>query len=134
MDTIVSISVIVLIVLIVGGFVFGLYGLTLGRVKHAEELRQADIEQAELLEENPEYDYYEVDQSDGFFKYEHSVSDATALFDAEKKLLHLKSEVLGDRTEACKNDVDAQMAFEDYLRGLYGPNPPSEMENSPKDD
>ena len=134
MGTIVSISVIVLIVLIVGGFVFGLYGLTLGRVKHAEELRQADIEQAELLEENPEYDYCEVDQPPGFFKYAHSVSDATALFDAEKELLYLKSEVLGDRTEACKNDVDAQMAFEDYLRGLYGPNPPSEMENSSKDD
>ena len=130
MGTIVSISVVVLVVLIIGGFVFGLYGLTLGRVKHAEELRQADIEQAELLEENPEYDYYDEDQPDGFFKFVHAVSDATALFDAEKKLLHLKSEVLGDRTEACKNDVDAQMAFEDYLRGLYDPNPPSGMANS----
>ena len=134
MSTIVSIAIVVLIVLIIGGFLLGLFGITSGYARHNEELRQADIEQAELREENPEYDYYEVDQPYGFFKYEHSVSDATALFDAEKELLYLKSEVLGDRTEACKDDVDAQMAFEDYLRGLYGPNPPSEMENSSKDD
>ena len=134
MSTIVSIAIVVIIVLIIGVFLLGLFGITSGYARHNEELRQADIEQAELLEENPEYDYYDEDQPDGFFKFVHAVSDATALFDAEKKLLHLKSEVLGDRTEACKNDVDAQMAFEDYLRGLYGPNSPSEMENSSKGD
>ena len=134
MSTIVSIAILVLIVLIIGGFLLGLYGLTLGRVKHAEELRQADIEQAEFRAENPEYDWDSEELANGNWEFFHSVSDATALFDAEKKLLHLKSEVLGDRTEACKNDVDAQMAFEDYLRGLYGPNPPSEMENSSKGD
>ena len=121
--SVMSIAVVVLIVLIIGGFVFGLYGITSGYARHNEELRQADIEQAELREENPEYDYYEVDQPYGFFKYEHAVSDATAFFDYDNKLLHLKSEKLGDRTEACQNDVDAQMAFEDFLRGLHDPNP-----------
>ena len=134
MGTIVSIAIVALIVLIIGVFLLGLFGITSGYARHNEELRQADIEQAELLEENPEYDYYTDELDDGTTEFIHGASDATAVFNPDKKLLHLKSEVLGDRTEACKDDVDAQMAFEDYLRGLYGPNPPSEMENSSKGD
>ena len=60
MSTIVSIAIVVLIVLIIGGFLLGLFGITSGYARHNEELRQADIEQAELLEENlvlPAYDF-----------------------------------------------------------------------------
>ena len=60
MGTIVSIAILVLIVLIIGVFLLGLFGITSGYARHNEELRQADIEQAELLEENlvlPAYDF-----------------------------------------------------------------------------
>ena len=72
MGTIVSIAIVVLIGLIIGGFLLGLFAITSGYARHSEKLRQADIGQAERLEENPEYDYYDVDQPDGFLKLVHS--------------------------------------------------------------
>ena len=46
-----------------------------------------------------------------------------------KLLLSLNTEYM-----ASSRSNSACMAFEDFLRGLYYPNPPSEMENSLKDD
>ena len=48
---------------------------------------------------------------------------ATAYFDHDKQLLYLESDELDDRTEACSSQEDAEMAFEDYLRGIYDPDP-----------
>ena len=86
-----SIAVVVLIVLIVGGFVFGLYGLTLGRVKHGEEIVQAENDLAELRASNPEYNFESYELDDRTIKFVHNQIDATAIFDPDKKLLHLKS-------------------------------------------
>ena len=130
MGAIVSISVVILIVLIIGGFLLGLFAITSGYARHHEELRQADIEQAELLEENPEYDYYTDELDDGTTEFNHGVADATALFDVDKKALHLSSEVLGNRTEDCRFEEDAGIVFEDFLRRFHYPNPPSEMANA----
>jgi len=118
-----SIAVVVLIVLIVGGFVFGLYGLTLGRVKHGEEIVQAENDLAELRASNPEYNFESYELDDRTIKFVHNQIDATAIFDPDKKLLHLKSPDRKDTTEDCRSQEDAEMAFEDYLRGIYDPNP-----------
>ena len=119
-----------LLVLVVAGLAFLLYVFTLGRVKHSEDVAQADIDVAELRASTPEYNF-EVDElSDGIIKFTHNEIEATALFDPDKKLLHLESSDHEDCTEECRSEEDAEMAFEDYLRGIYDPNP-AELHSEP---
>ena len=118
-----SIAVVVLIVVIIGGVLLGLFAITSGYAKHNEELRQADLLQDELRAENPEYNYSVDEFSDGTIEFTHDVIDATAIFDPNKKLLRLESADRDDCTEDCRSQEDAEMAFEDYLRGIYEPNP-----------
>ena len=87
-----------------------------------------------LRASNPEYNYSVDEFSDGTIAFTHDVIDATAIFDPDKKLLRLESADREDCTEDCQSQEEAETAFEDYLRGLSGPNPPSEMENSSKGD
>ena len=116
-------SPIVLLVLVVVGLVFVMYTFTIGRVKHGEEIVQAENELRELRASNPEYNYSVDELDDGTIKFTHDEIDATALFDPDKKLLHLKSEDSKDCTDHCQSQEDAGMAFEDYLRGIYDPSP-----------
>ena len=119
-----------LLVLVVAGLAFVFYVLTIGRVKHGEEIAQAELGMDELRASNPEYNF-EVDElDDGTIKFIHNKIDATALFDPDKKLLHLKSLAREHSTEDCQSQEDAGMAFEDYLREIYDPNP-AELHSEP---
>jgi len=112
-----------LLVLVLAGSAFLLYVCTIGRAKHGEEIVQAENDLAELRASNPEYNFESYELDDGTIKFAHNQIDATAIFDPDKKLLHLKSPDRKDATEDCRSQEDAEMAFEDYLRGIYEPNP-----------
>jgi len=88
-----------LLVLVLAGSAFLLYVCTIGRAKHGEEIVQAENDLAELRASNPEYNFESYELDDGAIKFVHNEIDATAFFDYDNKLLHLKSEKLGDRTE-----------------------------------
>ena len=119
MSSIVPVVILFVIVVIVGAIALGFFGLASGYERLQEDLQQAE----ERRKSNPELDYHDENLGGGFIKLFHAVSDATALFDPNTKLLHLNSEVLGNRTEDCASHEDACMTFEDYLRGIYDSKP-----------
>ena len=109
-------SPIVLLVLCLVGLAFVIYVFSLGNVKQSnttqllesqdgEELREADELQDELAVIESEI------TNQGFIQLTCERSEATALFDPVKEVVHLKCDDLGSRTEGCPDQEQAEILF-----------------------
>ena len=113
-------SPIVLLVLCLVGLAFVFYVFSLGNVKQrsatqllesqdGEELREADELQDELAVIESEI------TNQGFIQLTCGRSEATALFDPVKEVVHLKCDDLGSRTEGCPSQEHAEILFREFV-------------------
>lgn len=108
MDTIVTIAIIVLAALILGGIVFIILwlwvvaGKQYGVQKEQNELADPAVYAEEL--------------HDGFVELTSSLSDATALYDGVNGVTHLMSEKLGGRTVGAGSQEEAEVILESYVQ------------------
>ena len=113
-------SPIVLLVLCLVGLAFVFYVFSLGNVKQSsttqllesqdgEELREADELQDELGVIESEI------TNQGFIQLTCGRSEAAALFDPVKKVVHLKCDDLGSRTEGCPDQEQAEILFREFV-------------------
>jgi len=104
-----------LLVLVLVGLAFVIYVFSLGsgypqsEVKHGEELREADELQDELAVIEAEI------TNQGFIQLTCGRSEATALFDPVKEVVHLKCDDLGSRTEGCPDQEQAEILFREFV-------------------
>ena len=108
MDTIVTIAISVLAVLIVGGIVFIFLWLWVVPGKQYGVQK----EQNEL----PDATVYAEELHDGFAELTSSLSDATALYDGVNGVTHLMSEELGGRTVGAGSQEEAEIVFKSYVQ------------------
>ena len=113
-------SPIVLLVLCLVGLAFVFYVFSLGNVKQSsttqllesqdgEELREADELQDELGVIESEI------TNQGFIQLTCGRSEATALFDPVKEVVHLMCDDLGSRTEGCPDQEQAEILFREFV-------------------
>ena len=109
-----------LLVLVVVGLVSAYYLLTFSRAKHGELTAPPDEDVAEqredaddLQDELPGIESEITNQ--GFIQLTCRKSEATALFDPVKEVVHLKCDDLGSRTEGCPDQEQAEILFREFV-------------------